>query len=495
MNMLSSTPRHAGRPLSLSADEMRAVGYRVVDTLVQRIENRPCVPARARGNPAVEVLAEPLPEASSDPGAVLDFCLEQVLGSVVAHDHPRYFAMIPSPANFVSVMADTLAAGFNVQAGVAAAAPAAAEVERVALEWLRQLLGLPEGTSGLCTSGGAAASLIALHVAREQVLGADGGRAGAIYCTEGAHPVIARDARLLGLPLGAVRRVAARDRRMRVEELARAVAADRERGLRPFCVVANVGTTDTGAVDDLEAIAAVCRREGLWLHADGAYGAAAACTERGRARVRGLALCDSLAVDPHKWLFQPYELGCLLVRDPSVLEAALRLSAAYFQPRKGAAIDFKDRGLQLSRSFKALKLWMSLKVFGAPAFRAAVDHGLELAAAAAAEIARHPELRLTSDDGLGIVTFRGEPEGRSPELAEALQPRLAEALTESGLGVVNTTRVGGETVLRMCTIHPHTTVTDVIEVIRWLSAATRAQARSVSHLRPARAAGPSPAST
>jgi glutamate/tyrosine decarboxylase-like PLP-dependent enzyme len=486
MKMISSTPHHVSRPLALPAEEMRALGYRVVDTLVQRIEDRPCASPRAPDAADFGALAEPLPEAPCDAGAVLDLCLDRVLGSVVAHDHPRYFAMIPSPANFVSVMADTLAAGFNVQAGVSAAAPGAAEVEQLALAWLRELLGLPEGMSGLCTSGGAAASLIALFLARRQILGADAGIEGVFYCTEGMHPVIARDARILGFPEGALRRVAARDRRMRIDDLARAVAADRERGLRPFCVVANAGTTDTGAVDDLPALAAVCRREGLWLHADGAYGASAACTARGRARIPGLALCDSLAIDPHKWLFQPYELGCLLVRDPAALETALRLDAAYFQRRKkGAGIDFKDRGIQLTRSFKALKLWMSLKVFGAPAFRAAVDHGLDLAAAAAAEIARHPGLRLTSDDGLAIVTFRCEPEGKGPDAVDALQQRLADALAASGVGVVNTTRLGGQTVLRMCTIHPHTTVEDVVGVIRWLSAASRAHARSALPARPA----------
>lgn len=459
--------------LALSTDEMRSLGYGVVDAIVAHLGGLAQRPVSPIGDGMGPAWGEPPPEQGMDPQAVLEQTRE-VLQHAVAHDHPRFFAMIPSPGNFVSAMADALASGFNIFAGLARMSPASNRVEMQGLEWLRTLLGLDAGTSGLFVNGAAAASLLSIVVAREHVLGSapeDFERA-RIYCSTMTHPVIDRGAKIAGLGPSCVRRLPVRtDLRLSLATLEQEVRLDRAVGLRPFLVVANAGTTDSGTVDDLEAIARFCRAEGLWMHVDGAYGAAAALTARGRRLLRGLELADSLAIDPHKWLFQPYELGCLLLRRPQLLEKSLRLRASYFDDTEAPdrPIDFKDRGIQLTRSLKALKLWMSLKTFGVAAFRRAIDHGMDLALIAEDELRKHAGWEVVTEPQLAILTFRYHPPGSDPDAAAELHRRLCQDLADSGFAMVNTTVVRGVSVLRMCTIHPSATEADVRAVVRWLA--------------------------
>jgi len=460
-------------PLTLPGDEMRALGYAVIDAIVTHIEGlttRPVAPTLPTAPPRPP---SPPPEHGTAPATVLA-ATRAALQDAVAHDHPRFFAMVPSPGNFVSAMADALTAGFNNFGGLARMSPAGNAMELEALEWLRTLCGLDPGASGVFVSGASAATLISIVVAREQILGAaeDDLRGARIYGSTATHPVLDRGAKIAGLGPSCVRRLPVDDAlRLDVAALERAIRDDRAAGRRPFLVVANAGTTDTGAVDDLPALARVCRAEGLWLHVDGAYGAAAALTERGRALLRGLELADSLALDPHKWLFQPYELGCLLLRRPQLLEQTLRLRANYFDhiERRDQSVDFKDRGIQLTRSLKALKLWMSLTTFGVAAFRQAIDHGLDLAQHAADELRDHPDWHLVTPPQLAVLTFRYLPGDLAGAALDAVQQRLCDDLTDSGFAMLNTTLVRGVRVLRMCTLHPRATEADVRAVVRWLA--------------------------
>ncbi|MGH2949411.1 MAG: pyridoxal phosphate-dependent decarboxylase family protein, partial [Solirubrobacteraceae bacterium] len=227
---------------------------------------------------------------------------------------------------------------------------------------------------------------------------------------------------------------------------------------RPFCVVATAGTTSTGAVDPLPALADVCAEHGLWLHVDGAYGAPAVLCDAGRALLGGLERADSLVLDPHKWLFQPYEIGCVLVREPGLLERTFALSGAYLRDVTGGEVNFRDRSVQLTRGSRALKLWLSVRVFGLAAFREAVERGIALAEHAEAVLRSRPGWEVASPAQLAIVCFRREGD-------DALQSRIAEAMVRDGFAAPSTTELAGRVALRLCTINPRTTFEDVERTI------------------------------
>ena len=473
--------------LQLSREEMRSLGYRVVDLLVDHFaeaeegtlgaEDLGAAPPRR----ALEKrLREPLPETGTDPHAVLDQVEADVLPHTMRVDHPRFFGFVPSPNNFVGVLADALAAGFNVFSGTWISGAAAAQVELVVIDWLRDLCGLPPSASGLFTSGGSMANVTALAAARHAVLDDEVTDAVA-YCSDQTHTSVDRALRLLGFAPHQLRRLPAADRfRLDPEALRDAIRADRAAGRRPFCVIANAGTTNTGAVDPLPALADIADAEALWLHVDGAYGAPAVVCERGRERLRGLDRVDSLTMDPHKWLFQPFEIGGVLVRDPKHLRRAFRLEAEYLADAVGAddEVNFSARGIQLTRSFRALKLWMTLKVFGRKHVAAAVRRGFERAEQAERLLRERADWRVVTPAQMGIITFRCAPDGWTDDQVDTLTRRLASAINEEGDRFLTKTTLDGRPVLRLCPIHPRTTANDIHETIDRLDALRRAKAGS-----------------
>jgi len=303
--------------LELSPEEMRSLGYRVVDLLVDHFAagtdaHTGRVPSR---DELEERLREDLPQEGQNPDEVLDQVENEILPNTIRVDHPRFFGFVPSPNNFVSVLADAIAAGFNVFSGTWISGAAAAQVELVVIDWLRELCGLPDSAGGLFTSGGSMANVTALAAARHAVLDDDVSNAVA-YCSDQTHQSVDRALRLLGFGSDQLRRLPSDDRYcLDLDVLSDAIAADRRDGRRPFCVIANAGTTNTGAVDPLPELVAAADRENVWLHVDGAYGAATVVCEQGRWELAGLDRADSLSLDPHKWLFQPFEIGGVLVRE------------------------------------------------------------------------------------------------------------------------------------------------------------------------------------
>jgi glutamate/tyrosine decarboxylase-like PLP-dependent enzyme len=293
------------------------------------------------------------------------------------------------------------------------------------------------------------------------------------YLSDQAHSAVERALRVIGLRPEQIRRIASDQQfRLPVNSLAAAVAQDRRAGLQPFCVIANAGTTNSGAVDPLDELADLCASESLWLHADGAYGAAAVICERGRAALRGLGRVDSLALDPHKWLFQPFECGCVLVRDVARLKAAFRVMPEYLRDvhRGEEEIHPCDYGIQLTRGFRALKLWYSLKTFGMTAFRNAVSRGFELAELAESELRTYPDCRIVSPAQMAIVCFRfGE--------GEAAQTNVVEGMLRDGYAFLTSTKLHDEACLRLCTINPRTTEGDIRETIRRIAVLARASDR------------------
>jgi glutamate/tyrosine decarboxylase-like PLP-dependent enzyme len=460
--------------LSLSTEEMRALGYRVVDMLVEHFEALPQKPVtRKASRQEMEArLREPLPEQGTDPAEVLDQLARDVFGNIMHLDHPRFFAFVPSPSNYISVMADALAAGFNVFAGTWLEASGPAQVEVVTTDWLRQACGLPEGAGGLFVSGGSMANITALAVARHVKL-EDRIEQAVVYCSDQTHSSIERGLQVLGFRGDQLCKVECDDEfRLDMAALRQAVEADRAAELIPFCVVANAGTTNTGAIDPLPALADFCRDQDLWLHVDGAYGAAAVLCERGKRLLSGLERADSLALDPHKWLFQPYEIGCVLVRDARWLRQTFHIMPEYLADIEGlkGEINFCDYGIQLTRGFRALKLWMSLKVFGRAAFEAAIDRGFELAEVAGTIVDALPDWKVMTPAQLGIVTFRYAPQGITRSKLDSLNRALVEAMVADGFAMISSTELKGQTVLRMCPINPRTTDTDIRETLTRLDA-------------------------
>jgi aromatic-L-amino-acid decarboxylase len=460
--------------LQLSREEMRSLGYRVVDLLVDHFagageEDLGASPSREE---LEDRLREPLPEKGRDPEGVLDQVEQDVLPNTMRVDHPRFFGFVPSPNNFIGVLADALASGFNVFSGTWISGAAAAQVELVVIDWLRELCGLPNTAGGLFTSGGSMANVTGLAAARHAVLD-DNVTDAVAYCSDQTHTSVDRALRLLGFGPDQLRRLPSDDRfRLDPEALRDAIAADRADGRRPFCVIANAGTTNTGAVDPLPALAEIAKAEALWLHVDGAYGAPAVVCERGRERLGGLDRADSLTMDPHKWLFQPFEIGGVLVRDERHLRRAFRLEAEYLADAVGEEdeVNFSASGIQLTRSFRALKLWMTLKVFGRKHVAEAVRRGFERAEQAERLLRDRPEWEIVTPAQMGILTFRCVPEGATEAEVDALNGRLAPTISEEGTAFVTKTTLDDRPVLRFCPINPRTTEADLRDTIDRLDA-------------------------
>jgi glutamate/tyrosine decarboxylase-like PLP-dependent enzyme len=326
------------------------------------------------------------------------------------------------------------------------------------------------------------ANLTGLAVARQvklPIASAPARRLAVAFCSDQTHSCVERAFRLMGFARDQLVRIASDDDyRLPLEELRKRVAAARDAGRVPFCVIANAGTTNTGAVDPLPELVELCRAEDLWLHVDGAYGAAAMLCDEARPLLAGLELADSLAIDPHKWLFQPYEIGCVLVRDAEQLHETFRTSAEYLSVvQRAADVNYQDCGIQLTRSFRALKLWLSLRYFGVGAFREAVQRGIHLAQLAERIIRDTPGLDVVSPARLAIVAFRCVPPGARPEEIEAANEAVVTRLLAEGYATVTSTALRGRRVLRLCTINPRTTEEDIRETLGRIA--------TVSHSAPA----------
>ncbi|EFG04490.1 Decarboxylase, pyridoxal-dependent (plasmid) [Streptomyces clavuligerus] len=481
---------------------MRTLGYRVVDAIVEHLTGPGGGPVadRAAGDWAERLLTEPLPVAAHDPERLLEEALGLLRRGNAHPDHPRFLAFVPSPGTYAGVLASALATGFAVPTGWRLTGPVSSAVEVTAIRWLARLMGLPEGTGGLLVPGGSTANLTALTVARDEILGEEGIGEGTAYCSDQTHFSVPRALRLLGVGPRRVRCLpTGGSSRLDAVALAARVAADRRAGLRPFAVIANAGTVSTGAIDPLPELAALCRAEGLWLHVDGAFGAAAALTEEGRSLLGGLDLADSLTVDPHKWLFQPAELGCVLLRSPALLRRTFGISLPPFLGPSGehpdaetgtetetgtgtgtgGGVDFLHFGIQQTREFKALRLWLSLKMFGSDAFVQAVGRGLANARELGRFIAAQPGVELVTPPSLAVLTFRCVPPD-GYEVPESCVDLAASDLANDGGAMVMPTTATGRRAFRICTVNPRTSPADLRDVVIRLRDLWRARAREAA---------------
>jgi aromatic-L-amino-acid decarboxylase len=446
--------------LDLSTDEMRALGYGVIDLLIDHLSQLPEKRVGSKGDPAVlrpALLTEP-PAQPQPPEEIFATLHHLVFSNMMNVGHPRFFAFVPVPSNFVSAMADALASGFNVFVGSWLGGSGAVALELAVIDWIRQWCGLPDTAGGLFVSGGSMANLTALVAARHARLG-DNIAGATVYYSDQTHSCVDRALDVAGFTAAQIRKIPSDAQfRLPADELARVIDADKAAGSRPFAVVANAGTTNTGAIDPLPEIAGICQENGLWMHVDGAYGAAAVLCDRGKALLQGLELADSLSLDPHKWLFQSMECGCVLLRDAAILKSAYRTMPEYLADvhRNLAEMNPCDYGIQLTRGFRALKLWMSIQYFGLDAFRAAIKRGFELAEFAESKLRRMPGWEIVTPAQMGIVTFHHP---------RADYPKLHDAILADGFALATSTVLKGRTVLRFCTINPRTTTDDVARTL------------------------------
>jgi glutamate/tyrosine decarboxylase-like PLP-dependent enzyme len=331
-------------PLSLPPDELRRLGHHVWDRLVDRWETLDAQPPIAAGDPdwGRERIG-PCPDGPGDALQAIDLLFDEILPRGQRADHPRFFARVGSPSNPVSVLADLIGSGHNVFAGSWTGGAGASAVELAVLDWLRDWMGLPDGTEGVLVSGGSVGTLTALAAAAHARV--DDRDQATAYSSEHTHAAVAKAWRTLGFNAANLRVLRADPaQRLQPAAVEAAMRLDRDAGLEPFVVIGTAGTTSTGSVDPLADLAALAEREGLWFHVDGAYGAPARLTPSGRDLLTGIELADSLVLDPHKWLFQPYEVGAVLIRHPGLLEQAFSLDGAYLRDTKGGVVEFRERG-------------------------------------------------------------------------------------------------------------------------------------------------------
>ena len=460
-------------PLALDRETMRALGHATVDAVVDMLVD-PTTPCLRRATP--EQMAARLPGDLPETGAPLDELLavlrEDVFAFMSRLDHPGYFAFIPACGTFPSALGDFVGAVLNPYVGSWMEAAGPTRLELVVLDWFKQWIGYPTEAAGILVSGGSAANMTALACARESLMGAMSDTA-VLYVGDQAHSSLARAARLLGFRPEQVRVLLTDEHHvLPPARLAAAIEADVAAGRTPLFVAAAAGSTNTGAVDPLPELSRICRERGAWLHVDGAYGGFAALTDRGRRALSGIELADSVTLDPHKWLYQPMECGSVLVREGHLLRRAFEIAPDYLKDSvvEGGEVNFADRGLQLSRGSRALKIWLSLRFFGVAAFRAAIDHCLDLALLAEEHVRGRPELELMSPASLGIIAFRRRADDEAA--AADVNARLVAAFERTGQGLVSSTRLHGRYAVRLCAMNHTTGPEHVRHVLDYFASAT-----------------------
>ena len=444
---------------------MLELGGRIVELLVDRIEA--VGEGGAWDGEFRQVLEErflkPPPEQGRPAADVVEQVARDVLPYAARLDHPRFFGFIPSSPTWPGVLADFLASGFNINSCTWLVSSGTSQIELVVVDWMRQWIGYPESAGGLLTSGGSAASVEAMVTAREAAGHPEGAT---VYMSDQSHSAFKRAALIAGVRRERIRLVPT-DAAFRIDmaALSRMVAEDRGNGLVPVAVCANAGSASSGAVDPLGAMADFCAREDIWLHVDAAYGGFAVVTEQGCELLRDIERADSIGLDAHKWFFQPYEAGALMVRDTKHLENAFAIGHDVLQDTVWGANhpNFSDRGQQLSRSARALKIWMSVQTFGMAAFREAVQGGLDLARRAEDYAGQSPVLQVLTPVSLGILCFRVAPRGTALDEAtlERVNRTVLARMFWDELAFLSSTSLKGLFSLRMCIINHTTTWEDV----------------------------------
>ncbi|HEQ3528907.1 TPA: aminotransferase class V-fold PLP-dependent enzyme [Bacillus cereus] len=458
---------HTGR-FHLEEHEMKRMGYETVDMIVEHLctlqDKRVIQPKESEWNDAL--LHENIPMEGKSWETVFKQLQHSVLANSAYPNHPRYFAYVPSPGNYISALAEFITNSFNIFAGSWILSPGAAQVEMATMNWIKDMFRFPQGSGGLFVSGGSMANLTALVVAKHAVLQNDMQEA-VIYCSEQTHSSIQKAVTIAGFQPEQVCIIPCNHRfEISISALHTQIQQDCENGKKPFCIIANLGTTNTGTVDPIEDLVSLASQYGIWIHGDAAFGGPAILAKP--EAFTGIEKLDSLSFDPHKWFFQSYDIGCILVKDASLLKNCFFALPEYLQDAEttNQEINFSDYGMELTRRFRALKLWLSLKIYGLRTFQQAIQKGLHLTEETQKIVQNSKYLeRITS--GLGVCVFRFVPSTyESQEAVNELNENIVKDLHATGFAMVSTTILTGKKVIRLCPLHPDTTIHDIRETLQ-----------------------------
>jgi aromatic-L-amino-acid/L-tryptophan decarboxylase len=467
-------------PLDIPPERFRQIGHQLIDqiaALLESVSDRPVT--RDESPSAVRDalgLNGPLPQEGEDPAVLLDGLARTIADHSLFNGHPRFFGYITASPAPIGMLGDLLASALNPNVGGWLLGPAASEIEGQTVRWIAELIGYPTDCGGLLVSGGNMANFVCFLAARAagarwdvRAEGVNDGSRPALRCYASAetHTWIQKAADLTGIGTAGIRWIPTDDRlRMDVAVLAERLAADKAAGDLPFIVVGTAGSVSTGAVDPLVEIGSLCREQGVWFHVDGAYGGFAAAVPDASVDLRALADADSVAVDPHKWLYAPLEAGCALVRDAEALRRAFSYHPPYYHFEEKAT-NYVDFGPQNSRGFRALKVWLALRQAGASGYRRMIGEDIALSRAMADAVVAHPELELVTQE-LSITTFRyvpadlrGDDSQAARDYVDTLNRALLDALQRGGEAFVSNAVISGRYVLRACIVNFHTSLTDV----------------------------------
>jgi aromatic-L-amino-acid decarboxylase len=497
--------RLAGRrtPLDLAPEEFAAIGHRLVDDLAELLAGMRTRPlATGEGPEEIRALLDAsasLPEEGTDAADLVRDTTRLLVDHSLYNSHPRFFGYITASAAPIGILGDLLASAVNPNVGGWTLSPVASEMEDQAVRWIAELVGFPAGGGGVLTSGGNVANMLGFWAARasragwdvrERGMRGEGARSLRVYGAAGTHTWIQKAADLSGLGAESIRWIETDAHgRVRLDLLRSAIEADLEAGDRPFMVVGTGGSVSTGAVDPLRELRALCDEFDLWLHVDGAYGAFAAAASNAPPELRDLALADSVALDPHKWLYAPLEAGCTLVRDPSALLAAFSYRPDYYFFQQDAK-NFFEHGIQNSRGFRALKVWLQLKQVGRAGYVQMIEQDIELAARFHDIAAERPLLEAFGH-GLSVATYRFVPEDLVERTGEEevatylneLNQEIQARMERGGQAFVSNAVLGDVYALRMCIVNFRTTLEDVValaDISEELGVSTDAELRPES---------------
>jgi aromatic-L-amino-acid decarboxylase len=468
-------------PLELDSALFRTLGHWLVDQVAGFLESLSSGPVTRDESPSAIrdalSLTGPLPESGMDPALLLEQTANQLFAHSLFNGHPRFFGYVTAPPSPIGILGEFLAAAVNPNVGAWTLSPAATEIEAQTVRWMASLINYPVDCGGLLVSGGNMANFVCFLAARaakagwnvrEHGVAATSAQRLRVYASAETHTWIQKAADIGGLGTASIRWIATDDRlRLEVRALRRQIEEDLAAGDVPFLVVGTAGSVSTGAVDPLPEISALCKDYRMWFHVDGAYGGFAAAVPQAPDDLRGLSQADSVAVDPHKWLYAPLEAGCALVRDPESLRAAFAYHPPYYHFNERAT-NYVDYGPQNSRGFRALKVWLALRQVGAEGYRKMIADDIRLSQTMAHAITRHSELELMTQE-LSITAFRYVPPDLRTKLQDAhverylneLNREILDRLQRGGEIFVSNAVVGGRFLLRACIVNFHTTQADV----------------------------------